>query len=137
MQGVSMTLAEVAAAIGRSENTIRSWIRHGMPSEQVGRNRRINLGDLVTFRERQAAAIAAPADDSSSVLRRRRLAADTDRAETRVATERIAARKAAGELLPAEVVDAVFTDFILQIRGRGLALPQFAADFVGIESQRV
>jgi len=115
-----MTLTDIAAAIGRSENTVRGWVRHGLPAERIGRIWRINLGDLLSWREEQAGSAG---DDSLERSKRIRAAAD---ARTAVANAKVAERAEkvqSGEYGSISLVFGRVNDMIVGFRSHLLAVP--------------
>jgi phage terminase Nu1 subunit (DNA packaging protein) len=90
--GKEVNREELADVFGVSLNTISAWTRRGCPYEQKGRQGkpwRFNTRDVSEWLREQVrleAAGSAPADEAE--LRRRKLAAETARAELDLATAR-------------------------------------------------
>jgi hypothetical protein len=131
MKGTSMSLTDIAAAIGRSENTVRSWVRHGLPAERIGRIWRINLGDLLSWREEQAGSAG---DDSLERSKQIRAAAD---ARTAVANAKVAERAEkvqSGEFGKISVVFEHVNDMVIGFRSHLLAVPTKISPQLAAES---
>ena len=97
MQSVSVSQIELAALLGVTPKTIRSWQRAGMPVEQRGRRgvaSRYSVADCVEWaiQRAEAQARAMPDDADFEQARARKVAAEAGLAE-------IALAKARGEVV--------------------------------------
>ena len=90
--GRVVSLAEAAAISGRSQNTLRAWLRQGAPGERDPRGAgwRIDIGRLMRWREERVAAVVLRANGAIGLdeARRRRQAALASLAEIELAEKR-------------------------------------------------
>lgn len=119
-----VTRQDLANAMGVSLPTIDRWVREGCPVKQRGRKGipwEFNLADVVAWwgeRERENAAGGATADEAE--LKRRKLAAETGKAELEFA-------KARGEVAPVAEFERAWSKMFAAIRANVMNVPARAA----------
>ena len=117
-----VTRLELARRLRCDPRTICKWQEEGLPVARRGRGGRASLYDVPTVRAwrrlREAAAAKEPALAAS---RARQANAQAAESEQRVATR-------ARQLIAIEDVERIWSDQVIAVRARALALPAALAD---------
>jgi phage terminase Nu1 subunit (DNA packaging protein) len=123
-------LQTASTLLRKAPNTLKAWFRQGCPVAQRGRQNkpwRINIGDVLEWREQQA--VQAAVGDTSTLdideARRRKTAAEAALAELELGRRK-------SELLEVEAVEKAWTGLLLAFRSRMLSLPVKAAPLVQV-----
>ncbi len=120
-----VTQTQLAAIIGVTTDTVRSWERAGCPVERPGRKGLASQyipADVIRWKEERAvqAATGDLAATDMSELRRRKLATEVAMAETTLMEKQ-------KQLVPAALAIEKVTDMLAGLRSRLLVIPSIVA----------